>query len=187
MNSRDEIQLACESLLNDDDLKGLKNFFINPIKVRFEHAGVSIKGHETVTPIFNIYNNEVRLGILIKNGSTHNMLRTLNMVTRHKYFSDKNPVRIGEELFNIMMTDGFTFHDKINDIEVSVDFKMYDKPYIIGTTRVGNESFVTYGAYYLKEFLVTIFKYKSDRFKEYILSEDSRNLFDVLDSNTSDE
>lgn len=185
----DEMWMNIKEFIDkEDDLKGLRNFLTIPTKVKFDEAGLILKGNRMIVPSFSIYTNEVRLNIIPENGPTHKLLKTLNICTRTKIFTERNLSTIGQELFYNMMTDGFNFYDNTNKIEVSADFHYFDKAYIVGTVKHFDESFVTYRAYNCKDFLIAIWKYHPDRFKEFILSEDSKDLFDVIcgDENNED-
>lgn len=171
--------------LKDDDLKGLRNFLTIPTKVKFEESGVTLQGVRMVRPKFNLYTNEVILGIIPENGHTHKLLKTLNICTRTKTFMEKELITIGQGLFYIMLTDGFTFYDKANDIEVEVNLHEQDSQYVHCMVRKGNEKIFSYRAYPLLGLLKAIFKYHPERFPKFLYSEESTLLFNELESKSS--
>lgn len=184
----DEMWMNIKDIVEkSDDLKGLRNFLTIPTKVKFEDAGMVLRGNKMLIPSFNIYTNEVRLNTIPENGPTHKLYKTLNICTRTKTFTERNLSTLGQELFNNMMIDGFNFYDNTNKIEVSADFQCYDKAYIIGTVKYFDDKFVSYRAYPCIDFLIAVWKYHPDRFKEFIFSEDSKDLFELISGDKTSE
>lgn len=180
MNSYDKVWFITNPLLDKPEFKGLKQFLTIPTKVKFYESGVVLDEHRMVTPAFKIYNNDVRLGIIAENGPVHKLIKTLNMCNRNKYLANRGAFTIGEWLFYDMMSEGFEFDDVINNLSLSCDLHILNRSYITAIVRDGDDPYVSYRAYNFNEFLLAIWKYNSATFKDYILSEESKELFDLL-------
>lgn len=192
--TRDDISSVLQNdfhIYENKNLKGILNFIKTPLKVEYlkynpnsilntifedMEPKVDIPKLHYVRPKFNIYNNSVVLSPIITNFYEHNLMKTLDKITRTKDYKDgklKEIVPLGMHLIFKMLTEQHEFHTREGYICKLNGFYaesiVSNRVIADGTvkTDLGKVHNITVE---LVPWLEAIFKYRPDRFKEYINS-----------------